>query len=206
MISKIQVTTAGTLLFAVVVVATVVVLAVSTGILSGVAGIHPALVAALLLSSLIIAVCILGYRWQVSAIGEIAHLAESKAALQPHLKVVTQLLVENRNRLRLTEERLGNEFGGLSQKGMITLVAVRRIINALDERLETFVRLLNEATPESIAIAKNLRGEPLRFGRNSANGIETEPFPDLWAEQWAETLDSLFNAIEQDRKIDRRSA
>ena len=139
-------------------------------------------------------------------IREIERLEEAEAIekmrekIDLHSQMIQEVISDARPRVE-TCERILVEQPGRLDGDVKNIATARRLLSALEQRLEQIVRLSSESTEEQVLTAHELTDEKLRVPKDVQNSVvDADSIPDLESHLWRDTLEMLLLQAEKQLK------
>ncbi len=163
-------------------------------------GVSPLVTLTILLCFLIIlaaaAGCALHIR-QIEILEESEALDKMREKVELHIQFISEIAKPAKARLKECEAELVNHASRMTT-GATNLVTTRRIIEALEERLELLTTLLQTTEAEPVIKAHEVAESKLKVKVDVIHStVDAEVIPDLEGHLWRDTLDMLLVQVER---------
>ena len=163
-------------------------------------GVSPVITLTIIISFLIVLVaaagCALHLR-ELERVEEAEVLDKMSEKVNLHLQIINDVLNPAKNRLLACEAEMA-AHATLFTSGAKNIVIARRIIEALEERLDTLMTLSQSKDPELLVKAHDLSDSKLMVTVDMIRAtISADPIPGLESHLWRDTIDMLLIQIER---------
>jgi hypothetical protein len=142
-------------------------------------------------------------RIEESLVRNIDSLSVSDLAqiIHRHTKALSDLITESKSRLMAVQSQMMDRMLSTSPEYTNSVVDVRRIIGALESRLDKLLEYSEDPRSALMIKARKLVKEELIIPCDAVNAlISSQELPSLTPEQWEPTLDRLLTRAEQHLK------
>jgi hypothetical protein len=163
-------------------------------------GVSPLITLTILLSFLIVLLAALGcslHLREIEKLEEAEALEKMRERVAAHMQLIHEILLSARERV-VHCEGIAAEHPGLIEGSLKNITTARRIVDGLEERLESMTELKSESSAEAIVKIFKASEAPLQVRHDMQSvTLDAERIPDLESHLWRDTLDMLLLQVEK---------